>query len=375
MTYTSTGRLDETSVRPHIVRAWRRSVEGGCDPHIMRADQLDVIGTAALLEHEKTLIESARPFMLALSRAAGTDRHAAMLGDADGRVLDVVGDEPSVRGPESVPGPGSLLSEANAGANGIGSTLGQGGYVERVGPEHFIEGFHPFTCQGVPLIGVSGHVTGVLSTSVRRLETATRLRDILFCAAQAVECDLLSRWLLDAVVKAGPRAGFLEALRQDAVQRFSAARLHLESAAKEISRGGTATRIVNTAEGLIERFRKVAATWQDLVLEVPGQNELLNLPDLVDRLLDLLETEARLDAIELVWGRAEPMVVLEERRAFTRLLLEKLLDAMQAAGQGGRVRVEVMMGEREQPTVFLSSRGAADGGDVTWTVSATAGPT
>jgi transcriptional regulator of acetoin/glycerol metabolism len=344
--FVRTGTLEPGAVRAHIAAAWRRSLDGGCDPHTLRADQLDDARTLELLSANRTLIESARPFMTALSRAAGSERHAAMLGDVHGRILEVIGDEQSVSGPEAVPGPGSLLSEAHAGANGIGSTLGHGGYVELVGPEHFIEGFHPFTCQGVPLVGASGELVGVLSTSVRRLEAANRLRDILFCAAQAVECELLARSLSEAVRLSGPRGVLIEKLRQDVVQRYAAARLHLETAARMLARGASADAFVDSAETLIQKFRTVAATWRGLVLDEAEGDERFCVTELVDALRELLETEARVNTIELSWGRADRLFVIANRGNTLRASLECFLCAMQAAGRGGRVQLNVGVAPR-----------------------------
>lgn len=340
--YVADGRLDP-AVRPHVARAWRRSVERGCDPHRLRADTLSASGTADLLAREAPLVSAARPFLNALSRAAGADRHAAMLADGQVRVLDVVGDQASVHGPEAVPGPGSLLEEANAGANGHGTAIAEGGYVELVGPEHFIEGFHAFTCQGIPLIAPDGAVAGVIGVSVRRLRTARRVRDILFCAARGVECELLSRWVADTVA-ATARDGVAvvaERLRQDLVQRLAAGRLRLEVAADRISRGGDAAGLVKAAGELIERFGRLAAVWRDLVTTEPLPPEPIVLRDLASDLLDLLGTEARMADVTLTWGASAAVRVLADRRALAQEALGRLLTAFQGAGAGGRVQVDV----------------------------------
>lgn len=346
--YVESGVLDREAVRPHVARAWMRSTTGGCDPRLMRANVLDAAGTKALLATEAPLIAAARPFSDALSRAAGRDRHAVMLGDRDGRVIDVVGDEASVRGPESVPGPGSLLDEPSAGANGIGTPLAEDGYVEVVGPEHFIEGFHPFTCQGIPLLDGEGQTAGVLSISVRRLGTADRLRDILFCGAHGVECELLSRSLTTAAtsVSATGRGEPLgdelaERLRQDLVQRLAIAQLRLESAALHAARGGSVTELLERSEVLIQRFRRTAEIWRDLVIEHPRTPGPVPAHALVADLMDLLTTEARMADIRFEWGEDRSLTVLDDRQALARAVLGRFLTAMQTAGAGGTVRVDL----------------------------------
>lgn len=359
--FVESGELDAGSVRPHVARAWRRSAAGGCDPQILRAEGLSPEGTAARIELSRALIEAARPFMSALSRAAGADRHAVMLGDEGAHVLVTVGDEASVRGPESVPSPGSLLSEGTSGANGIGSPLAEDGYVELVGPEHFIEGFHAFTCQGISLRGPAAETVGVLSMSVRRLETADRVRDVLFCSSQAVECELLAGWLTEALLAAGPRVDLAERLRQDIVQGLSAVHLRITAAAQRLARGGDAGAVLATAEGLIRKFRRQAAVWRDMVSAPEGEPEVIALVELVEGICDLLTTEVRVGELTLEWGAALELRVLADRRELSQRLLGEFLTVMQAAGQGGQVLVAVEVGPKGQAVVELAGTNGTTG--------------
>jgi hypothetical protein len=262
-----------------------------------------------------------------------------MLADSDGRLLRLVGD-PETMADENFPRPGSLLDEAHAGANGVGTSLAENGYVELVGPEHFIEGFQAFTCQGVPVTGPHGTV-GVLSMSVRALATADRVRDILFCATEAVECDLLARWLLSTTAAEMERT--LEHLRQDMVQRLTTARLRMELAARRIAAGADVTRLVQASRALSGQFARQADTWRVLALERSGppQPEPLELADIVQNLLDLLATEARVLGLQFEWAAAERVSVMDDRQVLTRRLLGALLSALQAATSGSTVVVEV----------------------------------
>src|SRR5512134_2752194 len=165
--YVSTGALNPGALRPAVFRAWERCHDFGTSPRQPQAESLSSDATQRLLDSRAGILAAARPYMAALSRAAGSDRHAAMLGDRSGVVLDIVGDEQTVHGPEPFPGPGALLAEEVSGANGIGTPLAGAEYVELVGPEHFIGGFHVVTCQGGPVRAPEGAVTGVISTSVR----------------------------------------------------------------------------------------------------------------------------------------------------------------------------------------------------------------
>ncbi len=349
-------------VRPHVVEAWRRSVAGGCDPRLMKADTLGAAETEALLESEEPIITASRPYLDALSRAAPAEPHAVMLGNGAGRVLDVVGDPRSVRGPEAVPGPGALLDEASAGANGLGTPLAEARYVELVGPEHFIEGFHVFTCQGIPLRDPDGDVAGVLGISVRRIATADRLRDILFCAAHGIECELIARELSGAVASLSSLGDgdVSERLRQDLVQRLAAARLWFESAALRAGDAGAPpVALLAHGEALIERFRRLSVVWRDLVGDAVRAPVPLSLGGVVSDVIELLETEARLADIRFDWDPPGGTTVIEDRQAVARGVLNVLLTAMQQAGRGARIIIEVEHDEAQNgPPRIVTSTGA-----------------
>lgn len=343
--YVGGGRLAAGVVRPYVLKAWERSRASGCDARMARAQQLSEPETAALMEQRRELLEVAGPFLTALSRAAGADRHAAMLGDADGRLLRVVGDELTLAD-EGFPRAGSLLAESHAGANGVGTALAERGYVELVGPEHYIQGFHCFTCQGVPLEGPGG-LAGVLSMSVRRLETADRVRDILFCASEAAECEMLGRWLAAA---AGAGEPVMERLRQDMVQRLALARLRLEVAARQIAAGADASTTIGTALELSRKFARQAGVWRSLALGDGGggEQEVVDLGELVEDFFELLRTEARVAGVALEWGRVEKVKISCVRGLLARRVLGCFLSALQGAEPLAVLEASVLAGPGAQ---------------------------
>jgi transcriptional regulator of acetoin/glycerol metabolism len=281
-----------------------------------------------------------------------------MLGDAEGRVLRIVAD-PLTAADESFPRAGSLLSEAAAGANGIGTALADGHYVELVGPEHFIEGFHPFTCQGVPLLLGSGEPLGVLSMSLRRVEAANRVRDILFCASEAAECELLSARLSEALGGRDASAAVLETLRQDMVQRIATTRMQLEIAARRIAEGTDASTVLESAERLIASFRRQAAIWRQLADEAVGSPEPIDLADLTHDFATLMATEARVAQVTLTEERLERVLVLDDAGALSRRLLTSMLSVFQRAERGSSVSLATGASEGRG---VIRVRGTGSGG-------------
>lgn len=389
--YASTGRIDGDLLRAPILHAWERSHELGADARMIRAEVLGPLDMARLLDRKRPLADAARPYLQALSRAAGRERHAAMLGDPEGVVLDVLGDEASLHGPERVPEPGALLSESTAGANGIGTPLVEGGYVEIVGPEHFIGGFHPFACQGVPVHDVGGGIAAVLSVSVRRPEAAERLREILVCAAHGIEAEL-GRARLDEDVRrlsASPDidAWLVERLRQDIVQSQTAARIKVEAAAISLATSlvEQAARMIQLAERSIDGFRRQSGIWHGLAGSETGAPTAVPLDVMVRDLLLLLRTEASIERVSVEVTVIEAVVVRDDPRRLARVLFRAFLRAFAAARGGGAVRIEVLRRDGAEvvlepiPAVGLGA-GPADvirlafpRGDVTSIVHATGG--
>lgn len=358
--FVDTGELRPELLRAPIFRAWRRCKEQGASPHLMVARTLSPEETDALLRRERDLLEAARPYMQSLSRAAGDERHAAMLGDRHGIVLDVVGDEPSVHGPERVPGAGALLSEQVAGANGLGSPLAEGGYVELIGPEHFIQGFHIFTCQGLPLRGPDGDVVGVLGISVRRLQAAERVHEILVCAAHGIEAELIRR-RLEADVRMilqdqGEDRAHLERLRQDIVQLQAAARLRLERAARSVGKASAADtlRLLQAADELIRQFRCRSERWREVATDDLGTPQPLSLDERVRELIDLLKTEAAVQGLTLGAGALEPLRADVDPRQLSRQLLRVLLRAIHSRPRGARIEVGLVRADDGQALLRLS---------------------
>lgn len=328
--FVETGVLPVADLRPHVYRAWSRCREQGVDPRAAQARVLSGRELSILLEDRRDLIDAASPYLRALSLAAGGERHAAMLGDPTGVVLDIVADEETAHFTQGFPGPGALLSEAVAGANGIGTPLAENAYVELVGPEHFIEGFHAYTCQGLPLLDSGGAATGVLGMSVRRVKAAERLHEILVCAARGIEAELTHRHLTRSVVDLAGSSDHehLEALRQDVVQVHAAARLHLEGAARTAgSDRGDASAVLARARALIQRFQRQAAIWREIAHAEVGPPRPLDLRGRAVELAEMLATEAAVHgrAIEVRPGEAE---VLADPRVVSRALLRGVLRAL-----------------------------------------------
>ncbi|MBD2496052.1 sigma-54-dependent Fis family transcriptional regulator [Nostoc sp. FACHB-280] len=345
--YKSTGAIPAEMLRSNIYRAWERSHLQGANSQALQAEKLSILDTERLIEKKQTLIQIAAPYIRMLSQAAGTDRHAVMLGNSDAILLDVVGDKQTVQGPEPFPGPGSLLSEAVAGANGIGTPLAEADYIEIISAEHFIDGFHPFTCQGIPLRDDKQEIIGVLSISLRRADARQRLKEILLCASHGIEAELLIAHLekdVRRVLESNPNEYQpLEELRQDIIQANQAARLKMEVISRmvAVNRLDYAIQLLRQAEQSIQIFRRRAEIWRNLASFEIGTLQPVCLTAYISDLVDLLSNEAVIRQVQVVTDWYEPITVVADPRSLLRQLLHYFLQAFDSAGKNGIVKVVV----------------------------------
>jgi transcriptional regulator of acetoin/glycerol metabolism len=268
-----------------------------------------------------------------------------MLGTAEALILDVVGDEQSVSGPERVPGPGALLSEAMCGSNGIGTPLVEGRYVEIISTEHFIHGFQPFTCHGIPIETLDGRLEGGLSVSVRQPETAERLHEILVCAAYGIGAELARLRLADEVrdVMAAGEHASLEALRTE-LARLGAVppRVGQRGAEPAASMFRETMGLLRLAGDVIRDLERRERAWFELSSDDLGIRSHVELTDEVSDLVELLEREARRRHVEVTYGsELEPQTGLTDRRKLRRDIFRLLLSGIDAAEGGGAIVIDV----------------------------------
>jgi hypothetical protein len=181
-----------------------------------------------------------------------------------------------------------------------------------------------------------------MSMSVRAIKTAEKVRNILFCASEAVQCELLAAELTGYLAVSPNNRATLEALRQDIIQGAAIVRLQIELAAHRLASGEGATISLESAYDLSMRFKRQAAVWRNLADEVTGAAEPIILPELVGDFIGLMETEARIADVALKPGNMERVLVLDDSRLISQRLLSEVLSAMQGAEPKSPITIDVL---------------------------------
>ncbi len=293
--------------------------------------------------------------MRALSAAAGSDHHAAMLSDENSVLLEVRGDSETLGNP-NFPSAGSLLSEATAGANGVGTTVAEAKYIELIGHEHFIRGFHPFTCQGVPIRNTKGQMIGSISTSVRKPEASRRLRDIFLCAAHGIESELMHNEIQSSMIgtiKAREDEESLDKLRQDIIQAQASSRLKIQLASKMLStKAEYAINLIKAAQDAMEKFKLEAKLWREMAESDQGYLESFSITGVIEQLLALLRTELSLKGATIQWKWKDEVSTLGFRKPMTRNLLSVFLEEIRKSD--GNLQVGVRA-SKDQTRLMIGS--------------------
>lgn len=209
--FLSQGTVKErfcASVRPEILRSWRRSLLGGA-----RSDA-ETMPVGFDPSPETRLMVAAEPVLSRLADQLSTLHAGVLLSDRHARIIRRWASDPGIikRMDQVVSAVGSSGSEELIGTNGIGTVAEEHKPYIVVGPEHFAEILTQFTCVGVPIRHpMSRKFQGVVTLNTNVEAASPLLLPFVISTAQEIELRLLEqsslreRTLLDTFLKASAR--------------------------------------------------------------------------------------------------------------------------------------------------------------------------
>lgn len=161
------GRRPQGLVSDTILRSWQRCAELGLEA----AGQPDLAPLTApalreVVQRHEVLRQVCRPELEALHAEARDTGCVVILTDADGLVLDTVGDTDFAGQAARVAlRPGVPWGEATTGTNAIGTALVERRAVGVQGAEHYFEPHRILSCFAAPIVDPRGRVAGALDLS------------------------------------------------------------------------------------------------------------------------------------------------------------------------------------------------------------------
>jgi transcriptional regulator of acetoin/glycerol metabolism len=202
--FLETGTLPaDAAVRAEIAASWRRSVLSGLTP----AEAAPVYDATATLDGQVWV--AAEPVVERRGAQLADASTALIIADRHGRILHRSTRDTGLQKLFDAyhVDRGFNFGESVVGTNGIGTVLEIEQPLRIAGSEHFMEGFHPLTCVGVPIRHpISGQLQGILNVTCRTehfnalilpfaLEAAHEIERRLYLTASRSERLLLEHFL------------------------------------------------------------------------------------------------------------------------------------------------------------------------------------
>ena len=188
--FVEQGVLDP-QVDPLVAMSWRRCLRKH-NPYTDGAlPRLSEDALQALRVRQFDLIAIARPFMEDIYQCVERSGYLAVLLDATGCVLDVLGD-PQVSDQLTALGllPGAYWDEEQAGTNAFGLALLERSAVQVVGAEHLFLRFHALTASAAPVFNAQGHPIGIIGMAGLVRSSDVHTLAIVHAAARAIESQM-----------------------------------------------------------------------------------------------------------------------------------------------------------------------------------------
>lgn len=183
------GQIPADQVNHAILRSWMRCAEQGLDAAATPTiESLSARELKDACERHDLLRRLGRPELDALNLEARETGAVVLLTNADGLVLDSVGDAAFAgRAAEMALRPGVAWSETSAGTNAIGTALAERRAVSVHGGEHFYESHQALSCASAPILDPRGVAVGALDLSCPASLRPTHALGLVRMAAEQIE--------------------------------------------------------------------------------------------------------------------------------------------------------------------------------------------
>jgi len=165
--YFDEGQLPLESVRQPVLRSWLRCTDMGlAQGRLHGGGPLSESDLHALRQRRESLRRLCRPELEMLAGEARDTGSLVVLADADGMILDSIGDTGFLsRAAQVALRPGVSWTEASTGTNAIGTAIAERRPIAVHGPEHFFAEHAVLSCAATPILDPRGAIVGALDIS------------------------------------------------------------------------------------------------------------------------------------------------------------------------------------------------------------------
>lgn len=190
--FEQTGSVNSDLIRPIILESWTACKALGIDPFRTRvANVLNKRQLEARRVKNQEFISVSLPVMRNLYRFVEGSGFIVALADAEGCLLEIIGDEDVMNDVEA----GNFVigadwSEKSAGTNAVGTALSTDMPIQIFGYEHYCRFAHNSTCSAATVHGPEGRVIGVINATAAYDKVHPHTLGMVVAAAKAIENEL-----------------------------------------------------------------------------------------------------------------------------------------------------------------------------------------
>lgn len=185
--------FDEGKIFNETLKAWQRCIELEINPYSIRVEELteqELSYRQANLQEVLNLLE-AHFETIKTTVSTHSSTYIILVADRDGYVMKVIKDPVSENSPaELIIKPGMCYAEKYVGNNAIGTVLITQQPLAVIGPEHFVQVFHRWSCVGAPIFDSLGRILAVIEISTPTGFESPYTFSLLMASATAVETGL-----------------------------------------------------------------------------------------------------------------------------------------------------------------------------------------
>jgi len=194
--FVDEGLLKGDVLPPAVALSWQRCRQRGLDPH--RPARIPTPSTPPAASREQLVL--VRPAMEDLHQFVEGSGCVVAFANAEGTLLDIVGDTPTVRELAEIGFvPGMAWTEEGTGTNAIALAQADAFPIQIRGAAHFCAYLHPYCGSAAPIHDSLGQALGALAIFGRCEDCHPHTLGMVTAAAQAVTNQLqMDLWLTSA---------------------------------------------------------------------------------------------------------------------------------------------------------------------------------
>jgi transcriptional regulator of acetoin/glycerol metabolism len=185
-----------TSIRPHILRSWKRSRAANAPYTGLPSVRLGNDDLERIIGLNEFLLSTAKPVMEELLDNIHPTSNCIILTDTNGVYLHTLGDDLGAGRRASSPLRGLVSSESIEGTTAMGLCLAEKESTCVLGCEHYNPYFDSWSCAAAPVFDFEGNLVGSLSMTMERDSFNHHTFGLVIAAAKAVTEQMRLRHLL-----------------------------------------------------------------------------------------------------------------------------------------------------------------------------------